>query len=171
MKLDYVSEDFVEHRLDPVTGSDCFPGSLRCEKAREFAVSWVEAWNSGDLERVIAHYAEDVVLSSPLIRTMEGGNSNTIRGREALRAYFGAALRKFPLLRFRLRAVHVGDQAIVLLYDSVAGLVASEKLKLNKKGQIIRAWVYYGKVKQSNTEPRSNRRVDVVVHAPLSTAC
>jgi ketosteroid isomerase-like protein len=79
-----------------------FPGSLRREKAWEFAVSWVEAWNSGDLERIIAHYAEDVVFSSPLVRTMGEGNSNTIRGRKALRAYFSAALRKFPLLRFRL---------------------------------------------------------------------
>jgi ketosteroid isomerase-like protein len=155
MKLDSVSEDLVEHPLGPATGSGktwCFAGSLRREKAREFAVSWVEAWNSGDLARIIAHYAEDVVFSSPLVRTIAGGNSNTIRGREALRAYFSAASRKFPLLRFRLRAVYVGDEAVVLLYDSVNGSVASEKLKRNEKGQIIRAWVYYGKVKQSKAE-------------------
>jgi ketosteroid isomerase-like protein len=158
MKLNSVPEAFVEHPLDPATGNGetcCFPGFLRRENAREFAVSWMEAWNSRDLERIIAHYAEDVVFSSPLVPTIGGGNCNTIRGREALRAYLSAALRKFPLLRFRLRTVHVGDEVIVLSYDSMAGLVASEKLKLNKKGQIIRAWVYYGKVKQSNAEPRS----------------
>jgi ketosteroid isomerase-like protein len=158
MKLHSVPEAFVEHPLDPPTASEetcCFPDSLRRKKAGEFAVSWVEAWNSGDLERIIAHYAEDVVFSSPLIRTTGEGNSNTIRGRKALRAYFSAALRKFPLLRFRLRAVYVGDESVVLLYDSVGGLVASEKLKLNEKGQIIRAWAYYGKVKQSNAERTS----------------
>lgn len=155
MKLDSVPKALVEHPLDPATGSGetcCFPGSLRPNTAMEFAVSWVEAWNSGDLERIIVHYAEDVVFSSPLVRTIGGGNSNTIWGREALRGYVTAALRKFPLLRFRLRAVYVGDQAVVLLYDSVNGLVASEKLKLNEKRQITRAWGYYGKVKQSKAD-------------------
>jgi len=41
---------------------------------------------------------------------------------------------------------------LILLYDIVNGLVAGEELKLNEKGQIIRAWVYYGRVKQSNAE-------------------
>jgi hypothetical protein len=58
MKLDSAPEDLVEHQLDPVTGSGdtcCLPGSLRRKKAREFAVSWLEAWNLGDLARIIVH--------------------------------------------------------------------------------------------------------------------
>jgi hypothetical protein len=46
MKLDSVPEAFVEHPLDPATSNGetcCFPGFLRREKAREFAVSWMEA--------------------------------------------------------------------------------------------------------------------------------
>ena len=30
-----------------------------------FAEDWVAAWNAHDLERVLAHYAEDVVFVSP----------------------------------------------------------------------------------------------------------
>jgi len=51
-----------------------------------------------------------------------------------------------------------------------------------RKGRIIRAWVYYGKVKQRNAERTAadpvigtfsdpDRKLDVVVHAPLSTVC
>ena len=49
-------------------------------KATEFAASWVEAWNSHDLDRIAAHYSQDVVFSSPLVRTTGGGTSNSIRG-------------------------------------------------------------------------------------------
>jgi ketosteroid isomerase-like protein len=84
-------------------------------KAYEFAASWIEAWNSHDLDLIAGHYSEDAVLSSPFVRTIVGGDSNSIRGRVELLSYFSAALHKFPSLRFRLRAVYAGDEAVVLL--------------------------------------------------------
>ena len=121
-------------------------------KANEFAASWIEAWNSHDLDRIAALYSEDAVLSSPFVRTIAGGNSNSIRGRLALERYFSAALQRFPSLHFRLRAVYAGEEDVVLLHDSVNGLVATEKFNLNEKGQIVRMWVYYGRVKQSSAD-------------------
>jgi hypothetical protein len=153
MKLDFVLKALVNDQSDPTIRSTetCgFHSSLRAKKATEFAASLVEAWNSRDLDRIVTHYSEDVVFSSPLVRIIGGADSNSIRGRVALRSYFSAALRKFPSLRFRLRAVYAGDQAVILLYHSVNGLVACEKLKLNEKGQIIRVWVYYGRVKHNS---------------------
>jgi SnoaL-like domain len=155
MKLDFVLKAFFKDQLDPtIRGVETrgFHSSLGAKRAIEFAVSWVEAWNSRDPDRIVAHYSEDVVFSSPLVRSIGGGNSNAIRGRVALRIYFGAVLRRFPSLRFRLRAVYPCDEAVILLHDSVNGLVAGERLKLDQKGQIIRAWVYYGRVKQSHAE-------------------
>jgi hypothetical protein len=35
--------------------------------AREFAAEWIAAWNSGDLERILSHYADDFEIRSPLI--------------------------------------------------------------------------------------------------------
>jgi ketosteroid isomerase-like protein len=118
--------------------------------AAEFAASWIETWNSHNLDRILAHYSDDVVFSSPLVRTIAGRTS--IRGRLALQTYFSAVLREFPSLRFRLRAAYHGDQVVVVLCDSLNGVVASEKMKLNEKGQILRVWVYYGRVKQSSPE-------------------
>ena len=34
--------------------------------AKEFGREWVVAWNAHDLERIVAHYANDVVLTSPV---------------------------------------------------------------------------------------------------------
>ena len=36
------------------------------EIARQFAREWVDAWNAHDLERILSHYAPDVVLRSPV---------------------------------------------------------------------------------------------------------
>ena len=33
--------------------------------AREFAREWIEAWNSHDLDTILSHYADGVVLTSP----------------------------------------------------------------------------------------------------------
>jgi len=36
------------------------------DEARSFAADWIEAWNSHDLDRIMTHYAEDLVLISPI---------------------------------------------------------------------------------------------------------
>jgi len=157
MKPDFVPKVHIKAQLDPIIHCMEARGShssSQAKKASEFAASWVEAWNSCDLDRIVAHYSDDVVYSSPLVRSIGGGNSNSIRGLVALRNYFSAALRKFPSLHFRLRAVYAGDEAVILLHDSVDGLVAGEKLKLNKKGQIFRVWVYYGRVLEATSQAK-----------------
>ena len=126
-------------------------------RASEFAASWIEAWNSHDLDRIAAFYSENALLSSPFVRTITGGNATSIRGRLALQDYFSAALQRFPSLYFRLRAVYAGEEDVILVHDSVNGLVATEKLNLNEKGQIVRVWVYYGRVKTENADLGARR--------------
>lgn len=56
--------------------------------ARQFASRWQDDWNSHDLDRVLAHYAEDVVFSSPMIARLTGDPAGTPHGKAALRAYW-----------------------------------------------------------------------------------
>ena len=35
--------------------------------ALHFAEDWIASWNSHDLDRILAHYAQDFEMSSPLI--------------------------------------------------------------------------------------------------------
>lgn len=35
--------------------------------AQRFAAEWIDAWNAHDLERVLSHYDDAFVMSSPLI--------------------------------------------------------------------------------------------------------
>jgi hypothetical protein len=40
--------------------------------AERFAKEWVAAWNSHDLELILAHYEDDFEMSSPIITALVG---------------------------------------------------------------------------------------------------
>jgi hypothetical protein len=115
-------------------------------EADELAQHWIEAWNDHDLERIIAHYSDDVVFSSPFIQRIGASPSGTVRGRDALRAYFTAALGKYPALTFRRRAVFRGIHSVTLLYESVNGLLAAETMMLNPQNQISLVLAQYDRL-------------------------
>jgi hypothetical protein len=54
--------------------------------AREFATEWVAAWNSGDLERIFSHYADDFEMRSPLIIERGFSPTGALHGKAASRA-------------------------------------------------------------------------------------
>src|SRR5262245_66252816 len=89
---------------------------LEEHRARELADHWVRAWNSHDLDRIMAHYADDVVLISPVAATMLGDPSGRVSGKPALRAYFEGALGVYPRLKFELVDLTWGLQSVVLCY-------------------------------------------------------
>ena len=119
---------------------------LTAEKARQFAKEWIEAWNSHDPDRIVEHYSSDIVFSSPFIKRMGTDASGCLRGRDSLAAYFTAALSKFPTLRFELRSVFHGVDALTILYKSVNGLIAAETMVLGDDSRITRVWAQYHKL-------------------------
>ncbi len=113
------------------------------ECARRLAEDWIASWNSHDLERIVAHYDNDVIFSSPFIERLRAGADGSVRGRAALSAYFQAALSKFPDLHFNLRGVFSGTNALTLVYESVNGLLAAETMLLDDKFLVHRVWAQY----------------------------
>ena len=105
----------------------------------------IDAWNDHDLEHH-RHYADDVVFLSPFIQKIGASPSGAVRGRDALRAYFTAALDQYPALTFRLRGVFRGIDSVTLLYDSVNGLLAAETMMLNQRHQVSRVLAQYDKL-------------------------
>jgi hypothetical protein len=80
MNVSLAPEILIKDQLDlriRSTETGGLRSSLRAKKASEFAALWVEAWNSQDLDCIVAHYSEGVVFSSHLLQTLGGGNSNT----------------------------------------------------------------------------------------------
>ncbi|SCB17263.1 SnoaL-like domain-containing protein [Bradyrhizobium shewense] len=99
--------------------------------------TWVEAWNTGDLERVLALYDEAAVMTSDRIPALGFDASGTVRGKEALRTYWGKALGLLPELHFSLIELFVSPDSVVVFYANERGKKICEYLRVNDAGLIV----------------------------------
>ncbi len=90
--------------------------AMNHDEARVFALAWVRAWNSRDLEAILSHFSDDVTFSSPLARTIIPESGGIILGKSALRDYWREGLRRVPNLHFEIDAVYLGIEGIVINY-------------------------------------------------------
>ena len=97
---------------------------------------WIAAWNSHDLERVLALYDDDCEMTSDKIPALGFGASGTLRGKDRLRAYWGTALAKLPNLHFDLIDIYVSPDSVVVFYQNDRGAKICEYLRLNDEGKI-----------------------------------
>jgi hypothetical protein len=118
------------------------PATLTPADARRFADAWVAAWNAHDLDRILAHYTDDVVMASPVIVELTGEPSGTLRGTPAVRAYWATALARQPGLRFELLEVFAGAHSVVVRYRGPRGLGA-ETFWFGPDGRVERAAAHY----------------------------
>ncbi len=116
---------------------------ISADFAREFAQKWVEAWNSHDLDRVMAHYAEDFEMTSPFIATLMGEASGALKGKDQVRAYWAQALKRLPDLHFELIEVLTGVDSITIYYHAVLGKRAVEVLFFDSKHKVRRGYAHY----------------------------
>ena len=115
---------------------------LTVEDAEHFAAEWIAAWNSHDLARILSHYHDDFVMSSPRIATIAGEASGILRGKAAVGAYWAKALALLPDLHFTLIASYLGADSIALHYEGVRG-PALEVFFFDDAGLVVRAAAHY----------------------------
>lgn len=99
--------------------------------------TWVEAWNTRDLERVLALYDEAAVMTSDRVPFLGFDASGTVRGKESLRAYWGKALGLIPNLRFTVIDLFVSPDSVVVFYENERGMRICEYLRVNDTGLIV----------------------------------
>jgi len=114
--------------------------------ARAFAQDWADAWNSHNLERILAHYDEDVVLISPVALNLLKNGTGIVQGKTALRNYFQLGLKAYPDLRFELTDVLWGVETIVAYYgNNVRDGKTAEVMQFNPAGKVVRVFANYNK--------------------------
>ena len=89
---------------------------LTDERARELAGEWVSAWNSHDLDAIMALYAPGVVFQTPTIIATMGVADGRVQGADALREHFARGLKRLPDLRFELDGVYTGVRSLAIAY-------------------------------------------------------
>ena len=105
--------------------------------ATAFAQDWQEGWNSHDLDRIIAHYRDDVVFRSQKAVPLMG--KGEMRGAAELRAYWQAALELQPDLAFTVQDVFEGHEMMVISYKNHRNVLATETLYFDEAGQVYQA--------------------------------
>ena len=108
------------------------------DEARQFARNWIQAWNSHDLDAILAFYAIDVVLVSPLVAKMLNVPSCTVSGIEALRRYFSRGLEMRPGLAFKLLDALSGVSSVLVYFEDDGGKRTGEFMELSPSGQVVR---------------------------------
>ena len=120
---------------------------MKREDAVNFANDWAAAWNARDIQRVLASFSEDVTFVSPTALAVVG--TATIRGKQALRAYWTQAMSRIGSLRFTLNRVawdaESRELAIIYLSDTDGRMKnVSENLVFNENGVVLSAEVFHG---------------------------
>jgi hypothetical protein len=112
-------------------------------QARDFADHWIQTWNSHDLDTIMAHYADEVVLVSPVAARILNDPQGTVTGKTALRAYFTKGLATYPDLQFSLLDVMWGLSSIVLYYVNQKGTKTGELMEIDAAGKVTKVIANY----------------------------
>jgi len=102
-----------------------------------FAEAWEAAWNSHDLDRILAHYSKDIVFRSHKAVRLSGNGE--LRGKDALRAYWAKALAAQPDLSFVVVDVFHGHGMLVITYRNQRDVLAAETLRFGPDGLVVEA--------------------------------
>lgn len=107
----------------------------------EFAEEWIAAWNSHDLERILSHYAEDIVFTSPRAAARLPQTRGTVRGIEQLREYWAPLAEIRPNLKFTLEMVLETVGGCTILYRDEAGLLVAETMLIGAEDKVVQGIV------------------------------
>lgn len=102
---------------------------MDAEFAGRFAEQWQAAWNSHDIERILTHYADDVVFQSPYVVHRFQDPAGEVRGKQALRSYWGSGLKQQPDLKFSVEDVRLSVDTLVINYRNQHAHAVSEVLR------------------------------------------
>lgn len=109
--------------------------------AKVFAARWIADWNSHEIERVLAHYADDAEFRSPYAERHTG--NGVVHGRDALRAYWAPAIQARPALHFTLKGAFAGHRSIAIHYGDELGRDIVETLLFDKEGRAVQGTACY----------------------------
>lgn len=112
-------------------------------EAKKFAKEWINSWNSHNLDDIMKHYANDIEITTPMIKLAAGIESGSLQGKEQVRAYCKRALSKIIDLHFELVDVTSGVDSVVLYYKSVINKMAIEVMFFDQNGLVNKMITHY----------------------------
>lgn len=112
-------------------------------QARQLAAQWIQSWNNHDLDSIMEHYSDGIILTSPVAARILNDPDGTVRGKPALRSYFAKGLAFYPDLKFDPIDTFWGLNSIVIHYRNQNGAGVAEFMEIGADGKVSRVVANY----------------------------
>jgi hypothetical protein len=106
------------------------------KETEKLARLWMSDWNEKHIEKIMSHYADDVVFYSNTVITRWNEPSGRLSGKEAVEKHFCKGMEEVPDMRFDFHSILYGCESIILVYKTQAGLLAADYILFNEKGLV-----------------------------------
>lgn len=111
------------------------------------AMKWFEAFNTKQLDRLLALYAEDAEHFSPKLKIRQPETEGIVKGHEAMRTWWQDAFDRLPTLYYKVTSLTANEHRVFMEYirtvQGEADMLVAEVLEI-KDGKIIASRVYHG---------------------------
>ncbi|MBS1731481.1 MAG: nuclear transport factor 2 family protein [Bacteroidetes bacterium] len=113
----------------------------------QIAIQWFKAFNTQDLEELLALYDEQAKHFSPKLKAKIPDSNGLIEGKKALREWWADSFKRLPGLHYEVQTITANEHRVCMEYTrELPGdedLQVAEVLEI-KNGKIIFSRVYHG---------------------------
>ncbi|WP_223153850.1 YybH family protein [Bradyrhizobium japonicum] len=129
---------------EPGEGSAMSGRKMDRAAAERFVAAWCASWRRVDIDAVVAHFADDAQMRSPLALSLTG--SPVVTGAENIRAYWREAYGHIESADLNILSWS-WDEAIARLtvWWQLGDTRASEFMDFDDAGRVVRSEAFYGK--------------------------
>lgn len=120
---------------------------MSAEQNKHIAGRWFDAFNTHQLENLLALYHNEAQHYSPKLKQRQPETQGLIKGKAALRAWWQDAFERLPSLRYEVIKLTADDSQVFMEYirhvDGEEDLRVGEVLQ-TEQGLIVFSRVYHG---------------------------
>jgi limonene-1,2-epoxide hydrolase len=117
------------------------------KKNEAIAIKWFKAFNTHDLEKLLALYHNEARHFSPKLKIYKPETKGYIVGKNALREWWQDAFNRLPTLNYDVSLLTANDKAVFMEYlrkvDGEPDMLVAEILEIENR-LIIASRVYHG---------------------------
>lgn len=113
----------------------------------QIALLWFEAFNTKDLDGLLALYSNEAIHFSPKLKIRQPETKGLIVGKEAMRIWWQDAFDRLPTLNYQVTSLTANNNRVFMEYirqvEKEEDMLIAEVLEI-KDGKIIASRVYHG---------------------------
>ena len=123
------------------------PFKMKSQEIEKIALQWFEAFNTHDLENLLALYSDTAKHFSPKLKIRKPETNGLVVGKNELRSWWQDAFERLPTLNYTVTSLTANNDRVFMEYirkvDGEENMLVAEVLEV-KDGLIIASRVYHG---------------------------